>query len=63
LTSSLHIPIDPESLKKYNEWIETDCNYLWWENKEREEELKVIREVNPFFTDDLRKLLHMEPRK
>lgn len=61
--SSLHIPINQEALKKYNEWIEADCNKLWWDTKEREEELKEDIEANPFYTDDLRKVLHLEPRK
>jgi len=37
--SSLHIPIDQEAKKAYDEWVEDDCNYLWWYNKEKRKEL------------------------
>jgi len=42
--SSLHIPINPEAKKEYDDWVKKDCESLWWYNKEqkqkKERELK-----------------------
>ena len=35
VTSSLHVPINPESLHEYEEWVEKDCESLWWYWKEQ----------------------------
>ena len=34
-SSSLRIPINPEAKKEYDEWVERECDDLWWYNKER----------------------------
>ena len=37
-SSSLHVPINVEAKKEYDEWVESDCNVLWWYAKEKMKE-------------------------
>jgi len=41
--NSLHIPINPESKKAYDEWVQDDCRDRWWQKKEETEQIE--REV------------------
>jgi len=59
ITTSLHIPINAESKKEYDEWVKNDCDDRWWEKKEqlRKEIIETPAPGNPFYTDILREYL------
>lgn len=38
VTSSLHIPINPEAKKEYDAWIKSKDKDLWWYYKENKNE-------------------------
>jgi len=42
ITSSLHIPINAEAKKEYDEWVKAGCDYLWWYWKEERKKEKLI---------------------
>ena len=46
--SSLYIPINVEAKKEYDEWVEKDCESLWWWKKEqkRKERLEIPCELS-----------------
>jgi len=41
-TTSLHIPINAEAKKEYDEWVKAGCDHLWWYWKERRKEDELL---------------------
>jgi len=58
VTTSSHIPIEQESKKKYDEWVENECSDRWWDKEIERKETPALN--NPFHSDMVKELIATE---
>jgi len=58
-SSSLHIPINAEAKKAYDNWVENECNDRWW-NKKEIERIETPTQNNPCYSDMLKDVLALK---